>query len=207
MGLDISVNVLARQRQDYPEYSNEENKDFAALNKLLLHYGLPLHQEPETLFSDTMRRHRSSFSYSKIHYLRRAVAYQLNDETLTPAPKDPTKDKILSEEYYMLRSHIICHADHEGYYLPIDFPDVLFDTDEIKVRGGMVGSSYEVRRELIAVAPSLSITLNDGQLGDEQAKLIADEDEHEFEIERQVWLTLYETSAFSIEHGTAIVFH
>ncbi len=102
-------------------------------------------------------------------------------------------------------SHLICHSDCEGYYVPVDFPDPLYDDTDALV-GGIVGSSQAAMRELVQVAPLLNIRLRNGALSNAQAKEIADEDGGPLYIERQVWLQLYEAFRLSIEHGTAVKF-
>jgi hypothetical protein len=82
------------------------------------------------------------------------------------------------------------------------------------VRGGEgiaaagIGSSVRLREELIHIAEPLGITLDDGQLGDAQARAIADEEDDAgpYWIERQVWLALMEAARLSITHRTAICF-
>jgi hypothetical protein len=96
--------------------------------------------------------------------LRRAIAYQLNEVPLTPAPRNPDKDEVLEEEYYLFRSHLICHSDNEGFYLPIDFDEPLYADESLRVPGGIVGSSFAAMRELRAVAPLLHIELLAGAL-------------------------------------------
>jgi hypothetical protein len=208
MGLAIGVNVLADLKLHDAEGYGWLKSEFARVNQLLQLEGLPLHNEPETLFPRAERPQLGSFPYSWLHYLRRAVAYQLCEEPLMPATAHPDKDELLAEEYYMLRSHLICHSDSAGFYLPLDFSDPVYDTKATRVAGGVVGSSFAVRRELQAVAPLLGIELLDGALPKAQAAQIANEAEGEnaFWIERQVWLALYDSVDFSLQHGTAIVF-
>jgi hypothetical protein len=63
-------------------------------------------------------------------------------------------------------------------------------------------------RELIAVAPSLGISLSAGRLSDEEAARIDKivEAEGPFWIEHLVWISLFEAARLSIEHKTAICF-
>ena len=49
----------------------------------------------------------------------------------------------------MFASHLLCHADYAGYYIPVDFADPLFLPEEAKIGGaGMVGSSQQLLAEL-----------------------------------------------------------
>jgi hypothetical protein len=108
----------------------------------------------------------------------------------------------------LMRSHLICHSDIEGYYVPIDFDEVLLDDDEEIAGGGLVGSSQRLLAELQAVAPALGIVLDGGRLPDEEAERISADvhEEGELWIEKGVWLDLFEAARLSLQHGSAIVF-
>src|SRR6202008_5022884 len=120
-----------------------------------------------------------SMPYSFIHYLRRAYAHRAADPAWMAAPldedEDPTDDPVLEEETEMLSSHLLCHSDAEGFYVPVDFDDVLFEeAEDGELPGGMLGSSYRLLDELVVVAPALGIRLDDGQLSDAEARRIDD---------------------------------
>ncbi|WP_046247449.1 hypothetical protein [Hymenobacter terrenus] len=208
MGLTIGVNVLADLKKHDTEGYEWMKVELERVNKLLQQNNLPPHQEPETLFARVGRPPLGNFSYSWLHYLRRAVAYQINDEPLTPSTGHPERDVVLDAELCMFRSHLICHSDAEGFYLPIDFEEPLFDDESAQVAGGIVGSSFGLQRELQAVAPLLSIALPNGAPSETLAAQIISEPErgHPFWIERFVWLALYDSVKFSLRHGSAIVF-
>jgi hypothetical protein len=103
-------------------------------------------------------------------------------------------------------SHLICHSDTEGFYVPIDFPEPLYDdTDELV--GGMLGSSQRALEEVLLAAPLLGIDLVDGKPSKVDIDSIQEEDDTQpLWIERKVWLAMYEKFRLSIEHGTAVVF-
>lgn len=107
----------------------------------------------------------------------------------------------------MLSSHLLCHSDCEGFYVPIDFSEPIF-ADEKDIPGGMLGSSHGLMRELIAVAPYLNISLSGDELMDSEAERINEsvESEGPFWIEKAVWISLYEAARLSIEYRTAICF-
>jgi hypothetical protein len=112
------------------------------------------------------------------------------------------------EQFSYTDSHIICHSDCEGFYVPIDFPEPLYGDGDYEVVGGILGSSIRGLAELAQVAPLLSIPLRDGVLTDLEAAVIAQEMDasQPYWIERQVWLTFFEALRNSIEFGTAVVF-
>jgi hypothetical protein len=211
MGLSVSVGVLAWCiREGYAEEAEGYREDFRGINHVLAAHGLPPHIEPEELppFEDLARF--VGMPYSWLHYLRRAIAYarQAPDEFRPVAEgEDPSQDPRVDHELSVsLDSHLICHSDCEGYYIPIDFPEPLYD-DYDSVAGGILGSSHQAMRELIQVAPLLGIRLRDGQLDDRATDEINEEDyDRPYAIERKVWLLLFERLRISIEYRTAVVF-
>jgi hypothetical protein len=122
---------------------------------------------------------------------------------------DPTADATLDAANDTFESHLLCHSDAEGFYLPMDFSDVLFSGDEEpELPGGMLGSSYRLFEELVLVAPALGIDLRDGTLSDEEARRVDGLacSDHALNRECASWLSLYEAARLSIQHQTAIVF-
>ena len=103
------------------------------------------------------------------------------------------------------RHHLLWHSDAEGYYVPVDFPEVILDD---RIAGSMVGSSVRLLEELKLIAPRLEIALVHGELSDEMASRIDQEAEKggPYWIERLVWFSLFEAARLSIRHGAAIHF-
>lgn len=181
--------------------------DLREVNRLLKKHKLPAHDEPELLPKMRNRARLRSFPYSWLHYLRRAVAFARQaPKEFTPAPDefDPVTDERIDRELSVLMgSHIVCHSDCEGYYVPIDFDEPLGDD---KLVGRLLGSSQAAMRELVQVAPLIGVRLRGGKLSDKTAKDIGTEEDGPLYIERQVWLLLFESFRLSIEHGTAVKF-
>jgi hypothetical protein len=212
MSLAVSVGHLAFLLADDAEAAERFRGQLAEVNRLLAANGLPSHQEPETLPPRKRGVGRGSFPYSWVHYLRRALAYarQAPGE-LQPLGEDnePGEDLRLDREYSRTPySHLICHSDCDGYYVPIDFPQPLYAPRNSRLTGGILGSSHQALQELIQVAPLIDIKLKDGVLSHAQASAIAAEEEgtHPYWIERQVWLTLYEAMQESIARKSLVVF-
>ena len=213
MGLAVGVGVLADLLENDREGAKWLDDGLVAANRLLEKAGLPSHTEPRMLERPSKRASIRSFPYSFIHYLRRAYAYRIADPSWVASgvcdDVDPARDPILEQEMEMLRSHLLCHSDAEGFYMPVDFRDVLFEnSDGPGIPGGMLGSSYRLREELILVAPALGIRLSDGRLSDEEAAIIDHVARSEDGLCREhcSWLALYEAARISIELKTAIVF-
>lgn len=214
MGLAISVGVLAGLLENDTEGAEWLQEELVAVNKLLASAGLAPHAEPRELPPMHSRASLGSFPYAFIHYLRLAYAYRAAspDWVATPLEDDvdPSDDPVVEDALHESESHLIRHSDAEGFYVPVDFEEVLYSSpdDDDEVTGGMLGSSYRLRDELVLVAPALGIALTDGQLSDEEAERInglIDRDEG-LHREYASWLRLYESARLSIAHKTAIVF-
>ncbi|MFZ6760991.1 hypothetical protein ACO0K9_27620 [Undibacterium sp. Ji50W] len=213
MGLGISVGELAALAESDPEGVEWMEEGFAAANAVLTEAGLPEHVEPRQLPALDSRAQLDSLPYSFIHYLRRAYARRKADPSwiATPSPKDeePEEDEALQAEYDAMNSHLICHSDAEGYYLPVDFSEVLFaESADSDLPGGMLGSSYRLMEELLLVAPALGIKLDNDQLSDSEAERISKVAQEEDGCYRELesWILLYECARLSLQYKTAIVF-
>ena len=213
MGLAIGVGVLADLLENDREGADWLDEGLAAANRLLAKAGLPSHAEPRTLEPPAMRASIESFPYSFIHYLRRAYAHRTANTSWVAVPTsndvDPTADPIVEREVDLLRSHLLCHSDAEGFYVPVDFRDVLFaDAGDSTLPGDMLGSSYRLLEELLVVAPALGICLTSGELSDDEAARVDELACSGEGLSRELcsWLALYEAARISIELKTAIVF-
>lgn len=182
------------------------------VNSVLADNDLPLYVEPENLPAGQNRADLREFPYSFLHYLRRFAAHLENRPGQKPEPvpvgEDPAQDEFVAEEEAMLSSHLICHSDCDGFFLPLDFREPMFEDDGFII-GGTVSSSYALMRELVRIAPMLGISLSDGILSDDEASrvnAIAREENHEFWIECAVWLCLFEAARLSIEYKIPICF-
>lgn len=222
MGLSISVGVLAGALESNDaDLVKSFRRDLKCINRVLTANGLPKHVEPETLpasigrpglvWDRGLRRGLwlSGMPYSWIHYLRRAVAHARHAPgQFGPAPAnyEIREDPLYADEIEIyMNSHVVCHSDSEGYYVPIEFNQPL--TDE-KLVGWFLGSSQAALRELVQAAPLIGIRLRQGRLSDRAAKELCQEAEgsHPFWIERHAWLYLFEHLRVSVEFNTAVVF-
>ncbi len=214
MGLAINIGMLADLLENDVEGAEWLHETFSRVNEVLRENELPSHQEPEQLPPMQSRANVSSYPYSYLHYLRRFYAYVVNDPDWIAVPisndKSPTDDPVLDEEMYMMSSHLLCHSDAEGFYLPIEFDAIIIDAqDQGRIPGGILGSTYCLMNELIQVAPKLDIRLSHGCLSDDEANKLSkilELDNDDFWIEKTVWFSLFEAARLSIEYKTAICF-
>jgi hypothetical protein len=207
MGLAISVGVFAYLLEHDEEGAKWMRKQLSALNQVLQAAGLPPHVEPEQLQVECLP-HVESFPYSFIHHLRRAFSHtRVGRPALTPARPDfePSTDEMLDEEHTLyMDSHLCCHSDAEGFYVPIDFADALHNAE---LPGGIAGSSYALLRELLQVAPLLGIPIEDGTISAATAHALADvADSDPYLREKIVWGALFATATASIEYRTVVSF-
>lgn len=214
MGLAIGVGMLAEYGRTEPQAARRMRRDLDEINTELRRRQLPEHHEPDS-FDEPLQFRASvtSFPYSWLHYLRRYAAHVMRDEKWVPYPvepgEDPAEDPVLRQMYAEMSSHLLCHSDREGYYIPVDFDELILDPDH-DIRGGVVGSSQRLRRELVQLTDQLEIRLgDDGQLSDEIAEELSKQRPSHvpFAVERLVWLALWEAARLSIEQDTAVVFY
>src|SRR5262245_39591045 len=124
MGLAVAVGELADLLIHDEEGAEWLRASLAKVNAVLAEKNLPLHNEPEKLpkFDDD-RTVLGGFPYSFLHYLRRAYAHwkQNPGKPITPCTpgEDPAADQAVDEESCMMDSHLLCHSDCEGFYVPI----------------------------------------------------------------------------------------
>lgn len=211
MGLALVTNFLADQLVGDPEGAEWFEKRLAVVNELLAAEGLPAHTESRVAGAGEKRAHVSGFPYSFLHCLRRAFARMREGLPVIPVNEgdEPSEDPAIENAASNFDSHLLCHSDCEGFYVPIAFSDVIFDHGDRGLPGGLLGSSQGLLAELVEVAPSLGIDLQAGVLSDAQAGALApaeDHDAHPFWRERMVWLALYENARASVANKTMIVF-
>ncbi len=212
MSLAITVGFLADLITTDPEGSEFALQMFSTINQALEENGVSLHDEPRSLPPFSSRSISDCFPYSHIHHLRRFYAKKRANPDWTPTrvpdDEDPAEDDDLIDEIAMCESHLLCHSDSEGCYVPIEFADPLI-SDTVEIPGGLIGSSQKLLEELIFIAPELGIELAHGELSDEMASRIKTSVEslEPFFIEKTVWLSLYESCRWSISSGSAIVFN
>ncbi|TCO58455.1 hypothetical protein [Actinocrispum wychmicini] len=204
MGLVVSVGI-ERQVLGYDEEAVAHYRSqFGALSAELAKTGITWAEPDATADLPSSRARLVGFGYSTVHYLRRVYALQARDDEVTPVPPgEELDDEPEDEEIYNLSSHLVCHSDCDGYYIPVDFDDPLYlDT-------GSVGSSQRLLRELADCARHIGITLSeDGTLSDEEAARVANgAADSPYPNEWDAWLALFEAARISIATGHAVVFH
>src|SRR3954470_1192060 len=161
MGLAVSVDIIS-QMYDDEEGIEYHRSQFRELSAELAENGVTW-AEPDAPADVKGRALLHSFGYSTLHYLRRVYALHQRGAEVTPVLPDEDLDTELErDESYNLFSHLICHSDCDGYYVPVDFGDPLY------LDAGSVGSSQRLLRELRECAPHIGVQLTAaGELPDE----------------------------------------
>lgn len=213
MGLEITSGMLAEFKGSEPEAYNAYKKIFKNINVVLATNNLEPHNEPEEMENEALQF--GGFPYSFLHHLRRFLAHAWeneDDENWKPKPfspnEDPGVDSVLEDHYSYMESHLLTHSDAEGFYLPVKMPEVLFDIEEARVPGAMIGSSYSLLEELKGLTKYLGIELDDNNdiMNVQQLNEIIQEN-GDFWIEILVCASLIDAAKFSINNNTAILFN
>lgn len=213
MGLSVSVGILDDLAQNDAEGLAYFRGALARLTRALAEEGITW-SEPEVADPPSGPAFSGGFPYGFVTHLRRVYVLAKFGEPVTPAgglDKEQyalDREKI-DDEMTMFDSHLLCHADNEGYYIPVDFSDPLFLPENSGVEGGgMVGSSQRLLAELVRTAPALGIRLDsEGKLSPEEETVLANLDnDAPFGAEIFAWLQLHRACVASITGGHAIVF-
>ena len=174
MGLSVCVGLLADVERNDAEGAGSLREHLAFVDFMLRQEGLPQHVEP----TDVESWDAQMFGYSGLHYLRRIAAHIDAGLPLPPPGDDKSSGDEILKAYFasvlnqapgLLKrlfgktprfsrsfDHLIVHSDAEGFYLPQDFPSVLF-ADDKKLPGGMLGSAPRLGSELERLAIALGI--------------------------------------------------
>lgn len=174
MGLGLTVGFYVDPDEIDDPFCREQ---LDVINRLLGAEGLPLHVEPileEVLDFDM-------FGYSGLHYLRRLGAYLWKSGKLPePGDENAADDPVISDYEDLIGvdyvhdgtrfDHLLWHSDCEGFYVPIEFSDVLFcDAEEHgKLAGDMLGSSFTLKKECEVIARALELPLDEIDVEDDE---------------------------------------
>jgi len=205
MGLSVEVLELEELATDDEEGAAWHRQALATADRVLHDSGLPPLPASPSPMPAAYGSACCSFPYSFLHFLRRV--YAMVDLGLQPTPTDELSDEDNERMFDVsssMTSHLLCHSDCEGYYVPVPFDEPLFDEALV---GGMLGSSQSLLRELRCVAPVLGITMTaEGLSDDEAARLDAVQDGDDWFREIIVWHALWQAATTSVATGRPLLF-
>lgn len=215
MGLSVEVGYLSDLLSADEDGAKSFLEEIAVLNTYLSSCGLVPHQEPESceVYSADM------FGYSGLHYLRRIAAHlELRGKLPEPGDRDASKDPVLENYFDLVNSsrkrgydHLIYHSDAEGFYLPQQFDTVRFPPEELKIPGGMLGSSPQLLAEMKRLAQALQLPLDLDPEAEEVWEAADSQGEGDlmwqrYGVESFICLRLFHAAQHSIANSALIVF-
>ena len=224
MGLAICVGIPPEVREEDPEYVEYFERQMEAINDVLDSYGLPEHAEPFDL-DDERTVEVEMLGFVGLHYLRRLAAHlALKGELPPPGDDGAASDPVLNDYYKIFDAgfaqgkaagmpfqHLIVHGDAEGYYLPVEFEDVIIPDASLEIAGGMLGSSHALLRECQELARQLELPEGltpDDEAFDEtfEAQGRGEAKWETYRVESYTCLGLIRACEVSVETGAAVVF-
>ena len=222
MGLALHVGILLDVAESDPEMLDEFREDFVNANAVLAENGLPTYTEPEQASWQPLSF--DMYGYSGLHYLRRIAAHLAADRGLpSPGDDDASSDPV-QEAYYdavtgkprLFRrgpkfdrrfDHLLVHSDAEGFYVPVEFGEVLFSDD---VPGAMLGSSHGLVRECEELMQALEIPSDIDPESQELWEASEDQGEGDdwrrYGVESFTCVRLLAAARESVNRGAAVVF-
>jgi hypothetical protein len=226
VGLSISVGLGTEVREEGDDETLAYLEDqFEVINDLLESFGLPPHREPYELEADQTLS-LDTFGYSGIYHLRRVAAHlALGQELPPPGDEGASSDPVLADYYELYDAHLaegkaaamrfqhlIIHSDVEGFYLPIDFPEVIHADPSLEVSGDMIGSTQRLLAECLELAAALELPDDLDPESDEIWEAAESQGEGEakwqrYGVESHTCLALIRACRASVETGAAVVFN
>jgi hypothetical protein len=227
VGLTIVVGLGTVLREEGEEEAVEQlEEDFGVVNDLLESFGLPPHQEPYELEAHQIVS-IDMYGYSALHHLRRVAAHlALGEELPPPGDAEAAQDPALQDYYQLFDEnmlegkagamrfqHLIIHSDAEGFYLPVEFDEVIVADPSLEVPGDVVGSSPRLLEECLELARALELpddldpeSEEVWQAADGQGAGEGGPKWHRYGVESHTCLALIRACRASVETGAAVVF-
>lgn len=193
--------------------------DFRLINQLLKAEGVAAHKERVP----SRDWWSAEMSYGSLHFLRRfAAGVAVNGVPPEPLKKNANAaaapeiqtywEKREANEIGAKYDHLIFHSDAEGYYVPVDFPDVLNCDSAVPLPGDWLGSAIRLKHECADLAtrlgllPTIDFDPDDDNAWKQLKKTTRGAVWHKYPIEAFVCATLLLVCDRSEEYRSAIVF-
>ena len=222
MGLAVHVGILLDVAESDAEMLDDLREEFVNVNTVLAENGLPTYDEPEA--GSWKPLSFDMHGYSGLHYLRRIAAHLAAGRPLPSPGDDGASSDPVQEAYYdavagrprLFRrrtsfdrrfDHLLVHSDAEGFYVPVEFDEVLFSED---VPGTMLGSSHALVRECEELMDALEIP--SGIDPENEELCVASEEQgrgegwRRYGVEAFTCVRLLAAARASLERGAAVAF-
>ena len=169
MSVLLHVGYLDEMRRCGPtDQFPDMQRKFAAVNQALRAAGVAEHEEPSRIRGGSWGF--KLYPENGVAFLQRFAAYFCEDEVDEwPPPGDPATmenpldDEMWEEACYMLDllpfQHLILHNSTWGFWVPVDFPKVIFPDEKLGI-GGQLGSSVRLKAECEELAKILRLPLD-----------------------------------------------
>lgn len=189
----------------------------ATINDVLREARLPLLQQPTN--PPSMPVYDADLpGYQALHALRRLAAH-LGEGRSLPSPgasiagEDPVLERAYTDLYDRYSppahfAHLIQHSDHDGYYVPLAFPSVLFAPRTV---GSALGSAVVLLAECTLLAAALDLPLDMDPTSQQVRAAVERTGDprirwERYGVESLVCLHLHRACRASIASGTPICF-
>jgi hypothetical protein len=206
MGVSVSTFALAFANIHDHEGAAWIRSNLEHVNDVLREAGHTTFTEPESEPDGVEQAFSNGFPYGFFYTLHRAYSRVQRGLEVIPAGEEftPEDHDLIDEVGNEGASHLICHSISEGFYVPLEFTDPLFDE---RVLGSWLGSSQALLRELAELTAPLGIEVDAvGNPTPGMCSRVFDESDHPLKRERFAWLTLHQAAKISVRYGTAIHF-
>lgn len=204
MSLEI---YLIREGKDTSQKNLCKSK-FSALNDSLVSCGIPTYQYDPNRISDKTQFPYMRYRVSDLDYLK-SLAAKLEENPKWVPDRNFVHKKIspdLKKKFIdKNRSHLICHYNYIGYYVPVSFQNACLPSGFLST----IGSSFNLRDELKNIANKLNLNLvtytpNRELLFEQIYQVVIEGDLLEFE--KILLLELYNMALGSIKYNLIINF-
>ncbi len=205
--MSLTIGIVIGLSRDFAKKKINQTMS-SKIGEVLENHGLNKYTENFELCDKNLILPEISCSYKDLHCLRYLSAkiienkYWLPDISLEAKYKIPSK--LRNEIYQDRKSHLICHSDFDGYYIPIDFNKVIYEPEVC----GWLGSSFRLCQELTEIAKRLNFELGEytsdlRKLSDERSEELK---ESPFKHQKWLLLCLYNVAKASIIYNSAIYY-
>ena len=231
MGLALITGILSDLKSEDVEGYEYFKDQFDGIQGILRQNGIQTDYTEPVDLDKKLIWDCQMYGYGGLHYLRRLAAHIWDGKkNIEPGNEEASEDKVMEKycdqsmaeesSFNSLLSkmgikskklnfdHLMFHSDAEGFYIPVEFDDVIFDD---AIAGGMIGSTYKLKSELEVLIDWLGLDLTIDTDSEEFWALPEEQNRNEikwknFGVESYSCINLYLACKESIKNKCAITF-